>query len=98
MLNSILAMIIRENDRISFWKVPIKIVGCFLFSGFFFLFFSGFFSVFLFFYKINANFDLGIHPYITSAKGLGGWGWKVAIFADFQYCIDAYIVGGNKKT
>ena len=25
------------------------------------------------------------HPYITSAKGLGGWGKKMAIFADVQY-------------
>ena len=34
------------------------------------------------------------HPHITSAKGLGGWGWKMAIFADVQYCIDAEIVDG----
>ena len=25
------------------------------------------------------------HPYITSAKGLGGWGQEMAIFADVQY-------------
>jgi hypothetical protein len=25
------------------------------------------------------------HPYITSAKGLGGWGQKLVIFADIQY-------------
>ena len=24
------------------------------------------------------------HPYITSAKGLGGWSQKIAIFADVQ--------------
>lgn len=34
------------------------------------------------------------HPYVTSAKGLSGWGWKMAIFADVQYCIDADILGG----
>ena len=34
------------------------------------------------------------HPYITSAKGLGGWGQKMTIFADVQYCIYADIVGG----
>ena len=34
------------------------------------------------------------NPYITSAKGLGWWGQKMAIFADVQYCICADIVGG----
>ena len=35
------------------------------------------------------------HPYITSAKGLGGWSRKIAIFADVQYCINyADIVDG----
>ena len=29
------------------------------------------------------------HPYITSAKGLGGWVKKIAVFADVQYCIYA---------
>ena len=37
------------------------------------------------------------HPYIMSAKGLGGWGRKMAIFADVQYCIYADIVGGWVK-
>ena len=37
------------------------------------------------------------HPYITSAKGLGGWGQKMAIFADVQYSIYADIVGGSEK-
>ena len=32
-------------------------------------------------------------PYITSAKGPGGWVKKMAIFADVQYCIYADIVG-----
>ena len=36
------------------------------------------------------------HPYITSAKGLGGWVQKMAIFADVQYCIYADIVGGSE--
>ena len=34
------------------------------------------------------------HPYITSVKGLGGWGRKMSIFADIQYYIYADIVGG----
>ena len=38
------------------------------------------------------------HPYITSAKGLGGWGQKMSIFADVQYCIYANIVGGSEKS
>ena len=29
------------------------------------------------------------HPYITSAKGLGWWGQKMAVFSDVQYCIYA---------
>ena len=38
------------------------------------------------------------HPYITSAKGLGGWVQKMAIFADVQYCIYADTeVGGLEK-
>ena len=41
---------------------------------------------------------VGDHPYITSAKELGGWGQKMAIFADVQYCIYADIVGGSKKS
>ena len=32
------------------------------------------------------------HPYITSAKGLGWWVKKMAVFADFHYCIYADIV------
>ena len=37
------------------------------------------------------------HPYIMSAKGLGGWCWEIAIFADIQYCIYADIVDGSEK-
>ena len=38
------------------------------------------------------------HLYITSAYGLGGWGRKMAIFADVQYCIYAdIVVGGSEK-
>ena len=37
------------------------------------------------------------HPYITSARGLGGWSWKMAIFADVHYCIYADIVGESEK-
>ena len=37
------------------------------------------------------------HPYITSAKGLGGWVWKMANFSDIQYCVYAVIVGGWVK-
>ena len=37
------------------------------------------------------------HPYITSAKGLGGWVQKTASFADVQYCIYADKVGGAQK-
>ena len=33
------------------------------------------------------------HPYITSAKGPGGWVKKMALFADVQYCIYADKVG-----
>ena len=36
--------------------------------------------------------DFGDHPYITSAKGLGGWVKKISFFADVQYNIDADIV------
>ena len=32
-----------------------------------------------------------------SAKGLGGWGQKIGIFADIQYCIYSNIVGGSEK-
>ena len=36
------------------------------------------------------------HPYITSAKGLSGWGQKMAIFADVQYSVFIlkYVVDG----
>ena len=34
---------------------------------------------------------VGDHPYITSSKGQGGWVWKMAIFADVQYCNHADI-------
>ena len=37
------------------------------------------------------------HPYITSAKGQGGWVSKLASFADVQYCIYAGKVGGVQK-
>ena len=40
------------------------------------------------------------HPYIMSAKKLGGWVYKMDSFADVQYCIYANKVGGwgPKKT
>ena len=34
------------------------------------------------------------HSYITSAKGLDGWGQRMAILADVHYYIYADIVGG----
>jgi hypothetical protein len=37
------------------------------------------------------------HPYITSAKRLGGWDHIKVIFADVHYFIYADIVGGSKK-
>ncbi len=37
------------------------------------------------------------HPYITSAKGLGGSAWEMVIFADVYYCIYADTVGGSEK-
>ena len=37
------------------------------------------------------------HPYITSAKRLGRWVHKIAIFADGQYCIYADIMGQKKS-
>jgi hypothetical protein len=37
------------------------------------------------------------HPYITSAKRLGGWLWKMTIFADVHLCIYADIMGGSGK-
>ena len=37
------------------------------------------------------------HPYNTSAKGLGGWGQKMATFADVQYCIFDETMGGSGK-
>ena len=36
---------------------------------------------------------LGDHPHITSAKGLGGWVWKMVVFDDDQYYIYADIFG-----
>ena len=36
---------------------------------------------------------VGDHLYTTSAKGLGGWGQKMAFFADVLYCIYSDIVG-----
>ena len=38
---------------------------------------------------------LGDHPYITSAKILGGWVRKMAIFANVQYFMYADIVVGT---
>ena len=37
------------------------------------------------------------HPYITSAKGLGGWVKKMAVFANVQYCVYIDIVGGSEQ-
>ena len=47
-------------------------------------------------YAIVLDFAAGLrdHPYITSAKRVGGWIQKMANFADVQYCIYAYKVGG----
>ena len=42
-------------------------------------------------------FQVGDHPYITSAKELCGQGKKLTIFPDVQYCIYAEIVGGSEK-
>ena len=41
------------------------------------------------------------HPYITSAKGLGGWG-RMSIFADVYFCgsvpyLCCHCVGGSEK-
>ena len=49
------------------------------------------------FWKDFVFLFLGDHPYITSAKGLGGWGQKMVIFADVQYCTYVDIVGGSEK-
>ena len=41
---------------------------------------------------------VGDRPYITTAKGLGGWVQKAAIFEDVQYCIHAdKWLGGSEK-
>ena len=37
------------------------------------------------------------HSYVTTVEELGGWVWKMAIFADVQYFIYAEIVGGSEK-
>ena len=37
------------------------------------------------------------HSYIMSTIGMGGWGRKMPIFVDFQYCIYAEIVGGSEN-
>ena len=37
------------------------------------------------------------HSYNMSAKGLGEWGQKMAVFADVQHYIYADIVGGSEK-
>ena len=49
--------------------------------------------------KNRRHFAAGLrdHPYITSTKGLGGWVWKMIIFADVQHCIHAAIVVGSDK-
>ena len=39
--------------------------------------------------------DVRDHPYITSAKGLGRWVRKIAIFDD--YCINAELLVGSEK-
>ena len=39
----------------------------------------------------------GVHPYITSAKKLDGWGQTMALLADVQYCIYAEIVGSRNS-
>ena len=44
--------------------------------------------------KIHVYRTIRDHPYIKLDKGLGGWGRKMAIFADVQYCIYADKVGG----
>ena len=38
------------------------------------------------------------HHYITSAKELGGWVWKMSIIADFQNFVYADLVGGSEKS
>ena len=47
--------------------------------------------------RFGRIFIIGDHPYITSAHGLGGWGQKMAIFADVQYNLCWRIVGGWVK-
>ena len=37
------------------------------------------------------------HPYITLAKGLDGWGLRMAFFVDIQHCIYADIVGRSVR-
>ena len=39
---------------------------------------------------------IGDHPYITSAKRVGGWVQKIAVVAEVQYC-NADIVGGGSE-
>ena len=45
----------------------------------------------------NGYIQVRDHPYITSAKGLGRWGQKMAIFTDVQYCLCWRRVGGSEK-
>ena len=47
--------------------------------------------------KIHVYRTIRDHSYIKLAKGLGGWGRKMAIFADVHYCIYAAIVGQKKS-
>ena len=42
-------------------------------------------------------YELGDLPYNTSEKWLGGWGRKMAIFANVQYWVHADIVGGSDR-
>ena len=52
----------------------------------------------LFRFVLMTQIILGkVHSYITSAKGLGGWVYKIASFAKVQYCVYADIVGGSEK-
>ena len=44
-----------------------------------------------------SNVQVWDHPYITSVKGVGGWGRKMVNFADIQYCIYADIVKALSK-
>ena len=49
-------------------------------------------------YSDDKSHTVREHSYITSAKGLGGWVRKMAIFANLHYYIYAGIVVGYKKS